>query len=391
MSDVDFKKALSDAGIPTTEAKLRAAWELEVAAQGSKLSNTSAWSPFWRVITALVTKPVMWLIDFLAGTVLPNFFVKTAIGAWLDMLAWAVNVTRKPATKAEGMLLFTRSALAGLLEIPAGTRVQSIAINGNVYELLTVAAASFEDGESQIRVLARAKQAGSGFNLAPGYFSILPEPVPGVVQVVNADGWLTHPGADIEPDDELRLRTRNQFSAVNQWHTDAVYRAMISAFPGVQPDGVYFEHNAPRGPGSANALVLFEADSPADTFLAEINNYIRDQGNHGHGDDLVVLEMPATLHTVRVTVWPKAEVGTERWPALKTDVELFIRAAFRESTARDYQPTLTHPQSRFSFSRLGEELHKQFTGIESLHFDNADILSELTIPRLAGVEVELNA
>ena len=391
MSDVDFKKALSDAGIPTTEAKLRAAWELEVVAQGSKLSNTSAWSPFWRVITALVTKPVMWLIEFIVGTVLPNFFVKTSTGAWLDMLAWAVNVTRKPATKAEGMLLFTRSALAGLLEVPAGTRVQSIAINGNVYELATVAAASFVDGESQIRVLVRAKQAGSGFNLAPGYFSILPEPVPGVVQVVNADSWLTQPGADTEPDDELRLRTRNQFSAVNQWHTDAVYRAMISVFPGVQPDGVYFEHNAPRGPGSANAFVLFEADSPADTFLAEINSYIRDQGNHGHGDDLLVLEMPATLHTVRVAVWPKAEVGTERWSALKSDIELFIRAAFRESTASDYQPTLTHPQSRFSFSRLGEELHQQFAGIESLDFDNVDILSELTIPRLSGVEVELNA
>ena len=307
------------------------------------------------------------------------------------MLAWAVNVTRKPATKAEGLLLFTRSALAGLLEVPAGTRVQSIAINGNVYELVTVAAASFADGESQIRVLARAKHAGSGFNLAPGYFSILPEPVPGVVQVVNADSWLTQPGADTEPDDELRLRVRNQFSAVNQWHTDAVYRAMISVFPGVQPDGVYFEHNAPRGPGSANALVLFEADSPADTFLAEINNYIRDQGNHGHGDDLLVLEMPATLHAVRVMVWPKAEVGAERWPALKSDIELFVRAAFRESTASDYQPTLTHPQSRFSFSRLAEELHQQFTGIDSLHFDNADILSELTIPRLSGVEVVLNA
>ncbi|RUT39786.1 hypothetical protein WG29040_05565 [Pseudomonas sp. PAMC 29040] len=391
MSDVDFKKALSDAGIPTTEAKLRAAWEREVVAQGSKLSNTSAWSPFWRVITALVTKPVMWLIEFIAGTVLPNFFVKTAKDAWLDMLAWAVNVTRKPATKAEGLLLFTRSALAGLLEVPAGTRVQSIAINGNVYELVTVAAASFADGESQIRVLAQAKYAGSGFNLAPGYFSILPEPVPGVVQVVNADGWLSQPGADTEPDDELRLRARNQFSAVNQWHTDAVYRAMIAAFPGVQPDGVYFEHNAPRGPGSANAFVLFEANSPAGTFLAEINNYIRDQGNHGHGDDLLVLEMPATRHTVKLAVWPNVEVGEERWPALKSDIELFIRAAFRESTDSDYQPTLTHPQARFSFSRLGEELHQQFPGIDSLHFDNADIISELTIPRLSGVEVVLNA
>nr|MCV2229180.1 hypothetical protein [Pseudomonas sp. AU10] len=78
MSDVDFKQALADAGIPVTEDGLRKAWEKEVAAQGSKMSNTSAYSPFWRVMTALVTKPVMWLISFISGTVLPNFFVKTA-------------------------------------------------------------------------------------------------------------------------------------------------------------------------------------------------------------------------------------------------------------------------------------------------------------------------
>ncbi len=389
MSDVDFKQALSDAGVPTTEAKLRAAWEAEVVAQGSKLSNTSAWSPFWRVVTALVTKPVMWLIDFIALTVLPNFFVKTAVDAWLDMLAWQVNVTRKAATKATGLLLFTRSAVTGALEIPVGTRIQSIAINGNVYVLVTTETTSFADGQSQVLVPAVASEAGSGFNLAPGYFSILPEPVPGVIQVVNAEGWLSQPGADVESNDDLRLRTRNQFSAVNQWHTDAVYRAMIAAFPGVQADGVYFEHGAPRGPGTANVYVLFEADSPADTYLAEINAYIRDQGNHGHGDDLVVMQMPETQHQVQLTVWPKAEVGTERWPALKIAIELYIRAAFRESTTSDYQPTLTYPQARFSFSRLGEELHQKFSGIDSLHFENDDIISELTIPRLSGVEVSL--
>ena len=87
MSEVDFKQALTDAGIPTTEAGLSKAWESEVAAQGSKLSNTSAYSPFWRLITALVTKPVLWLISFISDTVLPNFFVKTAGDTWLDMLA----------------------------------------------------------------------------------------------------------------------------------------------------------------------------------------------------------------------------------------------------------------------------------------------------------------
>lgn len=391
MSDVDFKKALQDAGVPTTEAGLRAAWEKEVAAQGSKLSNTSAWSPFWRLVTALVTKPVLWLIEFMVNTVLPNFFVKTATGTWLDMLAWAVDVTRKASTKAQGQLLFTRSGVAGVLEIPAGVRVQSVAINGNVYVLVTTVATQFLDGDSQVLVPVEASEAGSGYNLAPGYYSILPEPIPGVIQVVNADGWLTQPGADEEHDDDLRLRTRNQFSAVNQWHTDAVYRAMIASFPGVEPDGVYFEHDAPRGPGSANAFVLFEAGSPAASYLERINSYVRDQGNHGHGDDMLVQEMAATHHTVRVTIWPDAQVGTEREEALLGDIELFIRAAFRESTAIDYQPTLTYPQSRFSFSRLGEELHETFSGIESLKFDNVDIVSQLTIPRLDNVQVVLGA
>lgn len=389
MSEVDFKQALTDAGIPTTEAGLRKAWETEVAAQGSKLSNTSAYSPFWRLITALVTKPVLWLIIFISDTVLPNFFVKTAGDTWLDMLAWAVNVERKGATKATGMMLFTRIAAGGTLELPAGIVVQSAAINGHIYQMVTTTPATFADGLLQLEIPVEAQEEGSGYNLAPGYYAILPVPLAGIAQVVNTDGWLIAPGADPEPDDQLRLRVRNQFSAVNQWHTDAVYRAMISAFPGVRPDGVYFLHGAPRGPGSANAYVLFEADVPAETYLEHINAHIRDQGNHGHGDDLVVMVMPETQHAIRLTLWPRALIGNEKRDSLRDDVALFVRAAFRESTATDFQPTLTYPQSRFSFSRLGEELHQQFPGIESLHFDNADIVSELSIPRINSLVVTL--
>ncbi|WP_409302023.1 baseplate J/gp47 family protein [Pseudomonas sp. KCJK8993] len=390
MSDVDFKQALSDAGIPITEAGLRQAWEKEVAAQGSKLSNTSAYSPFWRVVTALVTKPVLWLLDFVVQSVLPNFFVKTASGAWLDMLAWAVNVERKGATRAQGKILFTRTGAGGALIVPAGTLIQSAAINGHVYQLATTETGVFADGLMQLEIPVQASDTGSGYNLAPGYYAILPVPVPGIAQVVNNDSWLTAPGADSEGNDELRLRVRNQFSAVNQWHTDAVYRAMISAFPGVRPDGVYFEHGAPRGPGSANAFVLFEAGVPAATYLEQINAHIRDQGNHGHGDDLLVTVMPETLHALQLEIWPRSTLTGEQRQKLQDEVEQFIRAAFRESTASDYQPTLTYPQSRFSFSRLGEELHQQFAGIESLQFANDDILAELNIPRIQSLQVVLH-
>lgn len=384
---VDFKQALSDAGIPTTDAELRQAWEAEVAAQGAKVSNTSAYSPFWRVVTALVTKPVLWLLEFVAGTVLPNFFVQTAGGAWLDMLAWAVNVQRKGSTKAQGVLLFTRTASTGALEVPVGTLVQSPPINGHTYQLVTTQAAEFEDGQQQLEIPAEAVATGSGYNLAPGYYAILPTPVPGIAQVVNPVDWLQSPGADPEPDDELRLRTRNQFSAVNQWHTDSVYRAMIAAFPGVRPDGVYFEHGAPRGPGSANAYVLFEAGVPAGEYLVQINAHIRDLGNHGHGDDLQVMVMPETLHDISVEIWPRSTLTEQQRAVLEDEVALFIRAAFRESTPRDYQPSQPYPQSRFSFSRLGEELHKQFPGLESLKFAGDDIVSELNVPRIQTLEV----
>ncbi|MDL5601650.1 baseplate J/gp47 family protein [Bacillus subtilis] len=385
---VDFKKVIADAGIPTTEAELKAAWEKEVEAQGAKVANTSSYSPFWRVMTALVTKPVLWLLDFLCMTVLPNFFVKTAVDAWLDMLAWAVNVERKGATKARGKLLFTRSTPDGVLQLEKGIVVQSAAINGNVYQLVTTAQATFQQGQLQLDVPAEAIQAGSGFNLAPGYYAILPVPIPGIVQVVNKDGWLESPGADPEPNDQLRLRVRNQFSAVNQWHTDAVYRAMISAFPGVRPDGVYFEHGAPRGPGSANAYILFDAGVPADAYLQQINAHIRDQGNHGHGDDLLAMVMPEVPATVTLWLWPKPNLGAERIAALVKEVELFVRAAFRESTATDYQPTLTYPQSRFSYSRLSEEIHQQFEDIASLRFlPGQDIISGLNIPRLGQLKV----
>jgi uncharacterized phage protein gp47/JayE len=390
VSEVDFKKVIADAGIPTTEADLKAAWEKEVEAQGAKVANTSSYSPFWRVMTALVTKPVMWLLDFLCLTVLPNFFVKTAVDAWLDMLAWAVNVERKGATKAKGTLLFTRATPDGAMELKQGIVVQSAAINGNVYQLISTAAATFQEGQLQLEVPVKAIEAGSGFNLAPGYYAILPLPVPGIVQVVNSDGWLESPGADPEPNDQLRLRVRNQFSAVNQWHTDAVYRAMISAFPGVRPDGVYFEHGAPRGPGSANAYVLFDAGVPADSYLEQINAHIRDGGNHGHGDDLLAMVMPETQATIQVNVWPRPNLSADQISTLEKEAELFVRAAFRESTPRDYRPTLTFPQSRFSFSRLIEELHGQFPDIESLRITPADdIVSGLSIPRINKLTVAI--
>ncbi|ABC33404.1 uncharacterized phage Mu protein gp47-like protein [Hahella chejuensis KCTC 2396] len=382
----DFRRLVKDAGIPTTEAELNRAWREEVAAQGVAFSNDSDYSPWWRMVSALVTQPVLWLVDLLISGVLPQMFVKTASGAALDLLAWGVAVERKQAARARGRVQFTRADLSGELEIAAGTGIQSASINGKIYSLRTTAPQRFHDGEATLLVDVEAVDVGSGYNLAAGYYAVLQTPIPGVT-VTNLDNWLLQPGADRETDDALRRRVRNQFSAVNQWHTDAVYTAIIARFDGVSVDNVFFEHEAPRGPGTANAFILFETGAPDAAFLARIQATISDDGNHGHGDDLQVFAMPETQHDVSADMWADDRLDATAREQLRQSVMQFIRAAFREN--QDYQPTRTFPFSRFSFSRLAQELHGEFPALASIDFKTSDITSQMDIPRLKSLTVTL--
>lgn len=388
MENVDFKKIVADAGIPTTETALKQAWQDEVSAAGSTINNDSKYSPFWRVLTALVTNPVMWLIDFLVDTVLPNAYLKTANLDWaVDLLADAVNLTRKDETKAKGVITFTRGDTGTDVTIEAGTVIQTASLNGNIYQLVTTGQSSFDPGEATLDVAVEAVEAGAAFNLAAGYYSILPEPIANITSVTNGIDWLTEPGADRESNDDLRNRARNQFGTASDYHTDSVYRSLIAQFPGVAVDAIYFEHNAPRGAGTANAYVLFDFAAPVNDYLADINGYITDDGNHGHGDDLQVYQMPEQTINLVATVWHEQGMDAAGIAALQANVTDFINAAFRENT--EYTATLTLPYSRFSFSRLAQELHREFAEIHSVDFDLADIVTELWIPRLDSLTVTL--
>ncbi|MEH3539080.1 hypothetical protein POV94_24260, partial [Enterobacter roggenkampii] len=73
--------------------------------------------------------------------------------------------------------------------------------------------------------------------------------------------------------------------------------------------------------------------------------------------------------------------------ALKTGAENLIRCAFRENS--DFEVKRTWPWSRFSFSNLGKELHRTFPLIDSLTFSLDDIVSDLSVPRLASLNVRI--
>lgn len=387
-NNIDFKKILRDSGMPVDEQTVRAA--LQQAADDEKLvTNTSRMSPFWRIIQLLVIKPYMWIVDTLIKNVLRNLFLQTAAGPFVDLFAAALKLTRKDATHAAGKITFTKSTPDSSITIPAGTVIQTERINGVIYSVVTGDKAIIPAGTQSTLIDVTATDSGAAFNLAPGYYQILPKAIDGIESVRNGEDWLTSPGADQETDDELKDRCRNQFNLAGSYHTDAVYRSLIAARAGLTIDRIFFLHDAPRGPGTANAYLLLDTGIISQPYIDSVNDYITDQGHHGHGDDMRCFAMPETRHDLAVTLYVEnlSNISSDDIDALKSGVENLIRCAFRENS--NYDVLRVWPYSRFSFSQLGREIHRNFPLAESVEFSLHDIKSDLAIPRLNSLTIEV--
>ncbi|USD19762.1 baseplate J/gp47 family protein [Microbulbifer variabilis] len=387
MTDKDreqFEQLAIDAGIPTSESSLNVHLKKITDESNLIINNDSDVSPFWRFVQAAISKPVLWLVNFMIDHVLAQAFVKTATGPFLVWHAWAVGLEKKSAVYAKGNLQFSRTDTSVALTIEAGTVIHSTLINGKTYSVETTEEVLLSPGEKVVLVPVKALETGEGYNLGAGYYVRLAVPLAGVT-VTNLEDWLTIPGADIESDDELRLRTRNQYTAINQWHTDASYTAIIAGFSGLNTENIFFEHNAPRGPGTANAYVMLDIGNPSEEFIASIQYEITDKGNHGHGDDLMVKAMPETDYSIECSLWFVANTSEAEKKGLIKSVGNFIRAAFRENI--DYSPTLVYPWSLFGFSQLSREIQEQFPQISNIYFNHAQITSTMDLPRLGNLTV----
>ncbi|TCT36952.1 baseplate J-like protein [Providencia alcalifaciens] len=386
--EVDYEKVLHDSGMPTTEAEIQAEFNQVVADEGL-ITNTSKMSPFWRLITTIVTKPVLWLKDALVNVVMRNMYLATASGVWLDMFAWGVNLKRKEATKAHGVIRFYKAVGAPAVTVPKGTIIQTERIAGVIYSVSTTEAVEIAAGTQSQLIPVIAEDAGGAYNLAPGYFRILPVAITGIERAQSENDWLTTPGGDAEHDNDLRDRCRNQFNLVGNYHTDAVYAGMIASIVGLSIDRIFFLHDAPRGAGTANAYLLLDSGVVSQPFVDKVNNYVMTQGHHGHGDDMQCMPMPETYHNLTLTLFVEnlGNFTKEQLDKLKKEAGDLVRCAFRENSFYDVKQTW--PYSRFSFSNLGRELHKTFSDIQSLTFSLADITSELSVPRLKSLVVEV--
>ena len=378
----DFEQVLIDNDVPTTEAEITDKFRTVLADSGSTIANNSNYSPFWRLISAIATKPFLWLVQLLIKNVMPQFFLKTVGESFIELWGDSYNCPRKQSQFLKGRVVFTRTDTAGAFTVPAGTVVYTDLINNTIYRVFTDIDAVFKGGEVGLIVSVTSESAATAYNLEAGYFSKCD--LDGV-SVTNPDDWIDQVGADVEEIEAYRARIRNAFNTLSHYHTDGVYKFLISSWVGVQADKIWFQHDAPRGPGTANAYLLFDLNAPAQSYLETINRQISTEGHHGHGDDVIAYNMPEIAHDLITTLYFSDALLDEEKEIKKAAVYNAIYAAFRGNAA--YEMTKTAPFSRFSFTNLAGELYDLVDGIEDIEFSLNSIVSELSIPVLSSLSV----
>ena len=388
----DFKTILSDSDIPVTEEALEEKLKQEVMGAGSSLSNDSNMSPFWRWIKSAVITPAVWLINnLLAQYIMPNMFVATAQRWSLELKAWELNIAIKEAVKTQGFITLTKTNSADAVTIAQGAIVQTLPINGVIYQLQVVEETVIDVDLETGAVLVEALEAGLAYNLPAGYYNILPEELSGIASATNQVDWITTLGANAETDEELALRLQNAFTSAGSWHVDDAYRSIISSVAGIRSDNIFFENKGHIIPGTATAYIVMEVGPTPKAILDDLNQFITTDGNHGHGDLLTCVAIDDQQYDLIVEVTLTKNITATTTQANLLEVENRIRAAFRETEAFE-KITRAKPKSRFSISLLCSEIHKDMADVESLKIKvdgviQEDIISTLQQPRLSSLIV----
>ncbi|MET8534254.1 baseplate J/gp47 family protein [Streptomyces sp. NPDC005065] len=184
-------------------------------------------------------------------------FVDTATGKSLDYVVSILDVVRKTAEYAEGLVTFFRAAAVdGNITIPAGTR---LAGGGVVFT--STQPRTLQRGQVRIDVPVRADTgfAGDAGLVGAGVISEMTQPVAGIERVTNLDPTIR--AAADETDDELRDRARSALRALG--------KATLSALDRVIREGrgkpvEFFDPNSPPAnrsdPGTVTVVVDAEPE-----------------------------------------------------------------------------------------------------------------------------------
>lgn len=197
--------------------------------------------------------------------------IDTATGSDLDNVVSILGVIRKPATYAEGTVVFGRSDVyASDIAIQYAQMVSTKQNNANNATLEFIVIdddAKLSAGELKTIVNIRAIEPGNIY-LPENTITIMNTPIIGIEYVTNEIELLG--GTDQETDDELRNRAKQALAGLGKG-TNTSLRSAVLGLAGVV-DAVIMDMN--RGIGTADIIVVTNEIPPAVSLQNQISDTI---------------------------------------------------------------------------------------------------------------------
>ncbi|MFH2064995.1 MAG: baseplate J/gp47 family protein [Pseudomonadota bacterium] len=204
--------------------------------------------------------------------VLKQASAETATDLWLDWHCAQVELTRKPASKAAGTVIFSRAGTVGNVPIPAGRIVKTRPDGaGMVYRFVTTASVVMADGNIEISVPVIAEEYGMASNVTAGQISEIATVIDGIDSVTNDVSWLTSEGTDRETDDSLRNRYRLKWKE-GSGVTKYAYESWALTVTGVESVTILDQH--PRGQGTVDVVIQGSAGVPTQELIDNVTDAI---------------------------------------------------------------------------------------------------------------------
>ena len=272
----------------------------------------------------------LWQLYTFLDTIHRQAIPLDATEKWLNLHVSQVDVTRKPAVKARGTVLFLRGDQTGNIRIPAGCIVRTKPDgNGEVYRYVTDELGVLPDGEASVAVSATAEEYGQAGNATVGQICEIVTPVEGISGVTNTADWLTEEGVDEEGDTSLRLRYTLAWKS-QAGITRAAYEKAALSVPGVL--AVYVADQHPRGEGTVDVVVQGAAGIPTSSLLEKVRVAL---------DDAIVINHDLQVKAptvVNVTIKAVLEILSGDEDAIKSQAEATIRTMFSYGSEDDGLP-----------------------------------------------------
>ncbi|RMG81105.1 MAG: baseplate J/gp47 family protein, partial [Bacteroidetes bacterium] len=274
------------------------------------------------------------LWEFLKEIIVPNMFVITAKGKWLDLHAETFGIKRKPAKKTIGKVIFKRSA-NGNIKIPLGTVVKTKPdIFGDSLSFKTIEEKVLTENLNEIEIKIQAIEPSSRYNVAPYTINTLTTYLP--VEVENRENWIIQEGTDQEDDESLRQRI------LLVWNTKSLFTDDYYRFHTLSVEGVidcYIDNQHPRGQGTADIYIVSTNITPTQDLINKVQAVINEVKTPA--SDILVkpaVTKPVDLH-IKVYAPPDIIKTT-----LQTEVQNRVRALFIYD--KKYEQIITNYQNR---------------------------------------------